>query len=158
MRGERGFQRAPEFINGRGELGLRWFASVAIGQRWRCFWMALWSECRGIGDVVSGVLVRSLVVHFQRRCGRCGAWQGRLRCTTRLGEGGIVTVPLCRAGVCEVQGQRRSQRTGMACPLWALWAARWRCRGTTGRWCTVGLAGFCFRELDPWVVTVLAAR
>jgi hypothetical protein len=76
MKGERGFQRAPEFINGRGELGLQWFASDAIGWRWRCFWTAWWSQCRGIGGVVGGVLVRSLVVRFQRGGGRFGSWRG----------------------------------------------------------------------------------
>jgi hypothetical protein len=77
MRGERGFQRAPKFINRRGGLGLWWFASDAIGRRWWCFWVALWSECRGIGGVVGGVLVRSLVVRFQRGGGWFGSWRGR---------------------------------------------------------------------------------
>jgi hypothetical protein len=60
-----------------GGGGLWWVASDAIGRRGRCLWMALWSECRGIGGVVGGVLVRSVVDRFQRGGGRFGSWRGR---------------------------------------------------------------------------------
>jgi hypothetical protein len=60
----------PEFINGRGELGLRWFASDAIGQRWRCFWTVSCAESRGIGGGVGGVLVWSENGRFQSELGR----------------------------------------------------------------------------------------
>jgi hypothetical protein len=47
---------------------------------------------------------------------------------------------------------------GMACTLWAPWAARWHRTGMVGRRCTVGLASFCCKELVHWVVMVLAAK
>jgi hypothetical protein len=77
MRARGGFQRGSRVYKGRGVLGLWWVASDAIGRRGRFPWTALWSECRGLGGIVGGVLVRSQAGRFQRGSGRFGSWRGR---------------------------------------------------------------------------------
>jgi hypothetical protein len=77
MRGKEVSREGSRVYKGRGELGLWWVASDAIGRRGRFPRTALWSECRSLGGVVGGVLVRSQAGHFQRGSGRFGSWRGR---------------------------------------------------------------------------------
>jgi hypothetical protein len=53
--GERGgFQRGSRDLYGRGELGLGWMASDAIGRRGRCTGTALCAKSRGQVGCVGG--------------------------------------------------------------------------------------------------------
>jgi hypothetical protein len=74
--GREGSREGSQVYKGRGVLGLCWVASDVIGWRGRFPWTALWSECRGLGGIVGGMLVWSQAGRFQRGSGRFGSWQG----------------------------------------------------------------------------------
>jgi hypothetical protein len=71
-----GFQRGPRAYKGKGELGLRWVASSAIGQRWRCSWTVSCAESRDVSGCVGGVRVRSEDGRVQSGAGRFQSWRG----------------------------------------------------------------------------------
>jgi hypothetical protein len=69
-----GFQRGLELIFRNGELSLGWFPLDVIGQRGRCFWMALCTDSREQEENIGGELARSLSVWVQRVSERKVVW------------------------------------------------------------------------------------
>jgi hypothetical protein len=66
----------PQALYRRGELGLAWTSSDAIGRRGRCAGMASCAKSRGQVGCVGGWLFRLWHGRFQRGCGRNGVTRG----------------------------------------------------------------------------------